>query len=100
MTERRWLKPCPAVDAETGKRCTLLEHGSEIGHSASGRPFKNPLAAGAAPRREIDRYAVQQREAPETVASSTRDLVVKHAHERHAQKKRAERAAAIASAFA
>lgn len=53
-----WKKQCTAVDSETGKRCTLLEHDPKVqSHNASGRPFKNPLAAGAQPRRELDRYA-------------------------------------------
>ncbi len=53
----RWKKTCTAVDAETGKRCSLLEHGAELQHNASGRPFRNPLVAGAQPRRELDLYA-------------------------------------------
>ncbi len=52
-----WKKQCTATDADTGKRCSLLEHGAELQHNASGRPFRNPLAAGALPRRELDLYA-------------------------------------------
>lgn len=61
---KRWLKQCVALDSETGHRCTLLEHGREVDHSASGRLFKNPLAAGASPRRELDLYAGNRNENP------------------------------------
>lgn len=53
----RFRTSCKAVD-ETGRRCTLMEHGPELDHSASGRPFRAVLAPGAQPRgRELDQLA-------------------------------------------
>lgn len=54
-------RQCQAHDAETGKRCSLLEHASGP-HNASGRPFTVALGPDAAPRRELDVWATAQRE--------------------------------------
>lgn len=53
----RWQRQCKAVDADTGKRCSLLEHTTGE-HSASGRTFTTALGEGAAPRRELDELAI------------------------------------------
>lgn len=93
----KWQRQCRELDSETGKRCTLLEHGFERPHSASGRVFRNPLAVGAQPRRAIDDYAVQQSETLLDTGSANqgerdRDSV-RAAQKRYAAKRKATAAA-------
>lgn len=55
-----WLKACAAVDAVTGKRCTLPEHAGA--HSASGHVFTEALRPGFQPRRPLDELAFSRPE--------------------------------------
>lgn len=50
---RRWQKQCSVVDADSGRRCTLLDPHPGKPHSASGREFRLPVADSALPRREV-----------------------------------------------
>lgn len=56
-------RQCRALDAATGKRCSLLEH-SGGQHNASGRPFATVLQDGATPHvvTVLDLMATSQRE--------------------------------------